>query len=190
MGTLSEFSVLIIQFGCSINNEHRELSHKAPCLLPMGAGSRTPLCFGSVLVWIQASSSLPDSTSKDTSEDGAASGASAPWDAIPWTTTALRPRMGCDADAQPGTGSANYGKCQLVSSSPLLNSSLSHTQRFYSSSQTPPTRSHLTQWSGCPEHPASSCLSLCPEGWQRSGEHPRSSATPSTCQTQRSNSPF
>lgn len=155
---LSEFSVLIIQFGFSINNEHQELSQKAQSHSQQkrAAGhpstsavpGRSPRCGWLSPGWFQVSSSPTNSTTKDTSEDGGCVGrchvrprgkgvlqaskmrAPSPWEAIPWTTTALRPRSGRDADAQPGTGSVTKGSaswCLLH----LCSTLLSHTHGFF-----------------------------------------------------------
>lgn len=94
----------------------------------MEVGSRTPLHSavprGSprqdwLCLQLQVPSSLPDSASKGTSEDGGCSGrchiwiwgkevlhaftmrTSGPWEEIPWTTMLLRPWLGRDADVHP-----------------------------------------------------------------------------------------
>lgn len=82
---------------------------------------------GSAPARFQAPSSPPESTSKDTSENGGCirrccvwlwgkgvlqasiTRASGPWEVIPQPTVALRPWSGHDADAQPGTGSVTKG---------------------------------------------------------------------------------
>lgn len=155
---LSEFSVLIIQFGFSINNEHQELSQKAQSRSQqkraaehpstLAVPGRSPWRGWLSPRWFQVPSSPPDSTTGDTSEDGGCVGrchiwpqekgvlqasktrAPSPWEAIPWTTMALRPWSGRDADAQPGTGSVTKGSaswCLLH----LCSTLLSHTHGFF-----------------------------------------------------------
>ena len=155
---LSEFSVLIIQFGFSINNEHQELSQKAqsrsqrkraaghPSTSAVPGRSRRHgwLC---PPVGFKYLPPLPTARAKTRLRTGAASGdatygpagkeSSKPpqrehqaHKSIFRTTTALRPWSGHDADAQPGTDSVTKESANRCLLR-LCSTLLSHTHRFF-----------------------------------------------------------